>query len=112
MWWISLIIIPAVLFGIYMLLSFFGRAKCPKCKSRSRELIESELVDQTAISIKKEIEDKIYDYESYSKGMQKPEKIIKKTVYVPGTKYTYHNTYKCKKCGNEYTVEEYEEKED
>ncbi len=110
MWWLF-IIVPVVI-GLIILASFLSRAKCPQCKSRSRELIESELVDQTAISIKKEVEDTVYDYDSYSKGMRKPDKVIKKTVYVPGTKYTYHNTYKCKKCGHEFTVEEYKEKED
>lgn len=111
MWWLVFIIAPcaiAVIIGI----AYLSRAKCPQCKSRSRELIDSELVDQTSISIKKQVEDTVHDYDTYSKGITKPEKVIKRTVYVPGTRYTYHNTYKCKKCGHEYTVEEYKEKED
>lgn len=79
---------------------------CPKCKEwAGLKEINRELLNTKDITIKKTVEDKVYAGNNTARYGQ-PQKYIKRTVYVPGTEYTYNVGYKCKKCGYvEYRTE-------
>jgi len=71
---------------------------CPKCRNwGGLTEIDKVLIDTRDITIKKVVEDEVRSGDD--RFAPRPEKVIRRTVYVPGIQYTYNVTYKCPKCG-------------
>lgn len=71
---------------------------CPKCHNwGGLSQIDKVLIDTKDITIKKVVEDEVRS--GNDRYAMRPEKVIRRTIYVPGIQYTYNVTYRCPKCG-------------
>lgn len=79
---------------------------CPECNEwNGLKEINRQLINTKNITIKKTVNDKVYAGNNPT-GHGQPQNYVKKTVYVPGTEYTYNVGYRCEKCGYvEYRTE-------
>jgi predicted nucleic-acid-binding Zn-ribbon protein len=118
-WWI---IIAVAVVGIILLVRYLRKAKCPKCNARNAYRLSSTATGETEriYLTEKEV---IKEYTN-EKGLlgeiaprhahwgQAPDKIVEREVKVPGTRTYYSVTYKCKKCGEEFSRTEYVDRKD
>ncbi|WP_418755635.1 hypothetical protein [Eubacterium ventriosum] len=71
---------------------------CPKCRNwGGLSQINKELINTKDITIKKVVEDEVRS--GNDRFAPRPEKVIRRTIYVPGIQYTYNVIYRCPKCG-------------
>lgn len=116
MWLLIVGGIALVLLAI--LCNYLGRAKCPKCKSRKLyELTRTEINSEPKL-FKETVRIKEYDNKHNSRTafgqraasnqyVNPPSKIITQEVIVEGKRTWYKVRYRCGKCNNEFSIEEY-----
>lgn len=105
---IGLIVIGIVL--VVALLWYLGLPKCAHCGSKKMTRIDNKFLYEENITIKKTVEDEVYNTNGYVKEAR-PKEIIKRTVYVPGIREWYLATYKCNKCNGVTERKEYKDYE-
>lgn len=94
---VLLIIFAICVFWLYIGICSWDKT-CPKCHNwGGLSQIDKVLIGTEDITIKKQVEDEVRS--GNDRFAPRPEKVIKRTVYVPGIKYTYNVTYRCQKCG-------------
>ena len=116
MWLLIAGVIALVLLAI--LCNYLGRTKCPNCKSRKIYEINRTKLKSEPKLFKENVKIKEYDNKYNSRTdfgqravsnqyMNPPSKIITKEVIVEGKRTWYKVRWRCAKCNNEFSIQQY-----
>ncbi len=112
--WQIIVVIVGII-AVFVFQAFLKKAKCPRCGVRKANIVSREQIRVEQVFFKEKQRtleykntNKTFAYKSET--LNPPDKIIEHEILIPGIRAWYTIKYKCSKCGNLFSREEYVDK--